>query len=168
MVGAKLVFPRMCTAEKLDIPLDLMVAEKVTINEGAPAIFLPMLDYLRSLPEKPHSENLRMISGATEPPLAMTQGYAEFGAEIIHAYGATEMGPLVTCNVTKPSLSGLSEEQRWEQKKQQGLPLCGLEVKIVDGEGRELGPGSGESGKGIPAAGRRTRSPSPFAGEERD
>ncbi len=147
MVGAKLVFPGMYTAEQLDILVDLMIAEKVTINEGAPAIFLPMLEYLRSLPEKPHFENLRMVSGATEPPLAMMQGYAEFGAEIIHAYGATETGPVVTCNVAKPSLSGLSEDQRWEQKKQQGLPVCGLDVKIVDVEGRELGPGSGESGE---------------------
>lgn len=147
MVGAKLVFPGMYTAQQPDILVDLMIAEKVTINAGAPAIFLPMLEYLRSLPEKPNFENLRMVSGATEPPLAMMQGYAEFGVEIIHAYGATETAPLVTCNVAKPSLSGMSEEQRWEQKKRQGLPICGLEVKIVGGEDQELEPGSGESGE---------------------
>ena len=147
MVGAKLVFPGRYTADKLDVLVDLMVSEKVTFNEGAPAIFLPMLEYLRSLPEKAHFENLRMISGATEPPLAMMKGFAEFGAEIIHAYGATETTPIVTCNISKPSLSALSEDQRWEQKKKQGLPLCGLEVKIVGDDGQELAPGSGESGE---------------------
>ncbi len=147
MVGAKLVFPGMYTADKLEPLVDLMVSEKVTVNEGAPAIFLPMLEYLRSLPERPHFENLRMISGATEPPLAMMKGYAEFGAEIIHAYGATETTPLVTCNIEKASLADRSEDERWEHKKRQGLPITGLDVKVVDMNGEEIPPGSGESGE---------------------
>lgn len=144
MVGAKIVFPGMYTAETLNILVDLMVAEKVTINEGAPAIFLPMLQYLEKLPGKPRFNNLRMLSGATEPPLAMMKGFAEFGAEIIHAYGATETTPLVTCNLTKPSLSNLSEEQRWELRKCQGLTVSGLDIKTVDGSGAEL-PHDGKS-----------------------
>jgi fatty-acyl-CoA synthase len=147
MVGAKLVFPGMYTAEKLDALVDLMISEKVTINEGAPAIFMPMLQYLRSLPEKPQFENLRMISGATEPPLAMMKGFAEFGADIIHAYGATETSPLVVCNLPKPSLAGLSEDEKWELKKKQGLPICGLDIKIVDDEGNELPPETESAGE---------------------
>lgn len=147
MVGGKLVFPGMYTAENIEVLIDLMISEKVTINEGAPAIFLPMLEYLRSLPEQPYFDNLRMVCGATEPPLAMMKGFAEYGAEIIHAYGATETGPLATCNISKPSLGELSAEERWEQKKQQGLPLNGLDLKIVDGDGNEIAPGSGESGE---------------------
>jgi len=138
LVGAKLVFPGMYTAEKLDILVDLMISEDVTINEGAPAIFLPMLQYLRSLPEKPKFSNLRMISGATEPPLSMMKGFAEFGAEIIHAYGATETCPLVTCNILKPSLHDLSEDDKWELRKKQGIPICGLDIKITDGDRKEL------------------------------
>lgn len=144
MVGAKLVFPGMYTAETLNVLVDLMVSEQVTINEGAPAIFLPMLQYLRELPEKPHFNNLRMVSGATEPPLSMMKGFAEFGAEIIHAYGATETTPLVTCNLNKTSLSNLSEEERWELRKCQGLPISGLDIKIVDESGVEL-PHDGKS-----------------------
>ncbi len=144
IVGAKLVFPGMYTAEKLEPLVDLMIAEKVTVNQGAPAILIPMLQYLQSLEEQPTFNNLRIISGATEPPLSMMKGFAKYGAEIIHAYGATETTPLVTLNTIKPSLDELSEEELWNLKKKQGLPISGLEVKIVDALGNEL-PHDGES-----------------------
>ncbi|WP_246804539.1 hypothetical protein [Desulfosarcina cetonica] len=37
-----------------------------------------LIDGFPSTPEKPKFDNLRMISGATEPPLAMMKGFAEF------------------------------------------------------------------------------------------
>ncbi len=146
-VGAKLVFPGMYTAETTNVLVDLMVAEKVTLNEGAPAILMPMLDYLRSLPEKPRFHNLRIVSGATEPPLAMMRGYAEFGADIVHAYGATETTPIVTSNLLKPSIAAWPEAERWELRKKQGLPVCGIDVRIVDPAGQELPPGEGNAGE---------------------
>ena len=146
-VGAKLVFPGMYTADTTHVLVDLMVAEKVTINEGSPAILMPMLDYLRSLPDKPRFENLRIVSGATEPPLAMMRGYAAFGADIVHAYGATETTPIVTSNLLKPSIAGWPEADRWELRKKQGLPVCGIDVKIVDPTGRELPPGDETTGE---------------------
>lgn len=144
VVGAKLVFPGMYTAETLNVLVDLMISEKVTLNQGAPAILIPMLQYLDSLPEKPKFKNLRIISGATEPPLSMMKGFAEYGADIIHAYGSTETCPLVTFNTTKPSLAGMSDTKKWDLKKKQGLPFNGLDVKIVDAAGNEL-PHDGES-----------------------
>lgn len=147
LVGAKLVFPGMYTAEKLDVLVDLMISEKVTVNQGAPAILIPMLQYLESLSEKPKFENLRIISGATEPPLSMMEGFAKYGADIIHAYGATETTPLVTFNALKPSLSGMTESEKWDLKKKQGLPMNGLNFRIVDYEGNDMphdGVSSGE------------------------
>lgn len=143
-IGAKLVFPGMYTAEKLDVLVDLMIAEKVTLTAGAPAIFLPMLHYLRSLPDKAKFDNLRMLSGATEPPLAMMKGFSEFGADVVHVYGATETTPLATTNLPKPSMANWPENDRWDLRKRQGLTLCGLEIKVVDAQGKEL-PRDGES-----------------------
>lgn len=144
LVGAKLVFPGMYTAETLDVLVDLMISEKVTINQGAPAILIPMLQYLDSLTEKPSFENLRILSGATEPPLSMMKGFAGYGADILHAYGATETSPLAVLNTFKPSLAGLSETEKWELKKKQGMPLIGLDIKIADPLGNAL-PHDGES-----------------------
>jgi fatty-acyl-CoA synthase len=137
IAGAKLVFPGRYTLEEMKILVDIMLNEKVTVTAGAPAVFIPMLNYLRRLEPKPKF-NIRAFSGATEPPLAMMKGLKEFGIEIIHAYGATETSPLVCYNFLKPELENLSEEEKWEIKRRQGIPVFGVDVKIVDESGKEL------------------------------
>ena len=80
-----------------------------------------------------------MASGATEPPLSMMRAYWDMGgAEIIHAYGATETTPLVTVNLLKPSLQHLSMEEQWEIKKKQGIAISGVDVKITKPDGTEV------------------------------
>lgn len=142
MVGAKFVLAGPYTLKTLEPLVDLMIQEKVTVSAGAPAILMPMLEYMRGLKERPRFEEVRIFSGATEPPLEMIKGYEEFGVEIIHAYGATEASPLVLGNRLKPHLrERLSEEERWDWRKKQGLPATGLDIKIVDAEGNEVPPG---------------------------
>ncbi len=145
MVGARLVLPGRYTLEDPSSLVDLLVTEKVTVSCGAPAIFMPMLQYIQKMPEKPDLTGLRMFSGATEPPLSMMKGFWDLGkAEIIHAYGATETTPLVTCNLLKPSLKNMPIEEQWELRKKQGLPVVGIDVRIADPEGKEQ-PHDGKS-----------------------
>ncbi|WP_287152541.1 long-chain fatty acid--CoA ligase [Candidatus Solincola tengchongensis] len=145
LVGAKLVFPGMYTLEMANVLVDMLLAEKVTVTCGAPAIFMPMLEYIRKMDPKPDLKGCRMVSGASEPPLAMMKEYWELGkADVIHAYGATETTPLVSINFLKDSLQDLSEEERWDLKRKQGIPVVGIDVKLVDEEGNEL-PFDGKS-----------------------
>jgi fatty-acyl-CoA synthase len=140
MVGARLVFPGMYTLEKLEALCRLMVEEKVTVSAGAPAIFMPFLEYIRGLEDKPDLTGARLFSGASEPPVAMMQGFRDLtGAEIIHAYGATETSPLVTVNRLKPWLEReLSDDQKWDLKRKQGFGVVGLDIKVVDALGQEV------------------------------
>lgn len=147
MMGAKLIFPGRYMAEQPGLLVDLMIQEQVTVANGAPAIFLPMLHYIKTLDQKPDFSRARFLSGATEPPLSMMKEYKELtGAEIIHAYGATETTPLVCINYRlKPSLQRkLSEEEKWDLKRKQGLPVTGIDIKICDSEGNEV-PRDGKS-----------------------
>jgi len=138
MAGTKLVFPGRYAVDNLAPVIELMKSEKVTATAGAPAIFLPMLNYLQKVEPKPMF-NIRAWSGATEPPLAVMKGLKEFGIEIIHAYGATETSPLVCYNYVKPELrEKLSEEEIWELKRKQGIPAFGIEVMLVDENGNKL------------------------------
>ncbi|WNS76174.1 long-chain-fatty-acid--CoA ligase [Bacillus sp. DTU_2020_1000418_1_SI_GHA_SEK_038] len=135
MMGAKMIFPGRYTAEDTSPLVDLMIEENVTITAGSPAIFLPMLHYIRTLNEKPDLSRARFLSGATEPPISMMRGFKELtGAEIIHAYGATETTPLVAMNyLLNPILRNrLTDEEKWDLKRKQGLQVSGIDYKLCD------------------------------------
>ncbi len=140
LVGAKVVLPGMYNLQRLDQLAAFMDQEKVTASSGAPALLMPMLEYIRGLEEKPDFTGARILSGATEPPLAMMKGYWELtGAEIIHAYGATETSPLVSVNRLKPWLAEeLSEDEKWDLRRKQGYVVTGLDVKLIDSDGNEV------------------------------
>ncbi len=146
MVGAKFVLPGMYNVADLGSLAKLMVDEKVTVTAGAPALFMPMLEYIKKLDQKPDMTGARMLCGASEPPLSMMKEYYELtGAEIVHAYGATETSPLVTLNRIKPWLLGaISDEEKWDLKRKQGFPVVGVDLKIVNDKGETL-PHDGKS-----------------------
>lgn len=139
-IGCKYVLPGMYNIADLGSLAEPLVSEGVTVTAGAPALFMPMLEYIRKLDQKPDLAGARMISGATEPALAMMKDYYELtGAEIVHAYGATETTPMVTINRLKPWLEKeLTDEEKWDLKRKQGYPVVGLDLKIADHNGNEL------------------------------
>ncbi|RFU66034.1 long-chain-fatty-acid--CoA ligase [Peribacillus glennii] len=148
MMGSKIILPGRFTAEDTSVLVDLMLQEKVTLAAGSPAIFLPMLHYIRTLEEKPDFSKARFLSGASEPPVSMMRGFKELtGAEIIHAYGATETTPLVSINYRlNPSLQNkLTEEEKWDLRRKQGLPVTGIDIKLCDPDTGEELPRDGKS-----------------------
>ncbi len=140
LVGAKFVLPGMYNLERLDLLAELMVQEGVTSTAGAPALLMPMLEYIKKLDPKPDLRGARLLCGATEPPLAMMKDFFHLtGAEIVHAYGATETSPLTSVNRLKPWLEeSLSEDEKWDLRRKQGYVVTGLDVKVLDPGGREV------------------------------
>lgn len=145
MMANKLVLPGRYTMEDTAPLVDAMIAEGVSVTNGAPAIFLPMLRYIEALPVKPDLSRLRLLCGGSEPPLSMMMGLHELtGAEVVHAYGGTETSPLVTMNRLKPSLRELPAQEQWNRRRSQGLPIAGVDIKVLGPDDREL-PHDGES-----------------------
>lgn len=148
--AGKVVLPGRYTADNTALLVDAMIAENVTVANGAPAIFAPMLSYIKTLDEAPDFHRTRLLSGATEPALSLMRDFYEItGADVIHGYGATETTPLVTVNAAvKPSLRDtLSADERWDLKRYQGLLLNGVDFRVVDEAGVDLphdGASSGE------------------------
>ena len=138
-VGAKLVLPGRFSAEDVAPVAQALVTEGVTVANGAPAVFAPVLEYIRGLDTPPDLSHTRLISGSTEPPVALMKGFSDLtGANFIHAYGASETSPVVTANTfVKPGMD-LTEEEFWDLKRSQGLPVLGVEMKVVDPTGQEL------------------------------
>ena len=140
LMANKLVLPGRYVAEDTAPLTEAIINEGVTVTNGAPAIFQPMLQYIETLATKPNLTRLRMLTGATEPPISMMIGFHDLtGAEVIHAYGATETTPMVTINRLKPSLKArLSPEDRWNLKRKQGLLITGVDVKLLTADGQEV------------------------------
>jgi fatty-acyl-CoA synthase len=145
--AAKIVLPGRYLAQDTSVLVDAMIAEHVTVANGAPAIFQPMMDYIKTLDVAPDFSRARLLSGATEPSLSLMRDFHDItGADVIHAYGATETTPLVAVNkALKPSLRGvMSDEEKWDLKRKQGLPVNGIDIRIVDAEGNDQ-PHDGKS-----------------------
>lgn len=140
LMATKIVLPGRYSLEDAPLLIDACLREGVTVSNGAPAILMSMLRYAESLLQAPDLHRLRLICGASEPPLAMMQGFhALTGAEVIHAYGGTETSPVVTINRLKPQLrTSLNAEERWNLRTKQGLPVPGVDIKLLSPDNREL------------------------------
>jgi len=62
----------------------------------------------------------------------------EFGVQVKHGWGMTEMSPVGTVNSPKAKHLGMSPAERFALSLKQGRPIFGVQMKIVDGEGKEL------------------------------
>ena len=139
-VGAQMVLPGRFTLDDMDMLTEAILEQGVTLAPAAPAILMPMLRSLKRMDTPPRLDGLRFLCGASEPPVSMMRAFHELtGAEVIHAYGATETSPVVSLNWMKPSVaSKVSEEEAWEMRKYQGLVVAGVDLKIVDPAGEEV------------------------------
>ncbi|WP_153504363.1 long-chain-fatty-acid--CoA ligase [Cumulibacter manganitolerans] len=147
LAAAKVVLPGRYTADDTSVLVDAMINEQVTVANGAPAIFQPMMNYIKTLDEKPDFSRARLLSGATEPPVSLMRDFKEItGADVIHAYGATETTPMVATNVGVKATLGdaFDDDQRWDLKRNQGLMLNGVDFRLVDADGNDL-PFDGEA-----------------------
>ena len=56
----------------------------------------------------------------------------------MHGWGMTEMSPVGTIGSPKAKHANLSADERFALSLKQGRPLYGVEMKIVDADGKEL------------------------------
>ena len=74
----------------------------------------------------------------------------EYGVEVLHGWGMTEMGPVGAVCGMDPAMAALPVAEQRRAKQKQGRALWSVEFKIVDDQGRRL-PHDGKSAG--PAAG---------------
>jgi 3-(methylthio)propionyl---CoA ligase len=117
---------------------DLFENEKVTFSAATPTIWLGLLQYLEVRGLR-LSTLERILIGGSAAPLTLIKTLGEvYGVNVLHAWGMTEMSPLGTVNNLKLKHLSMSEARLDAVRVKQGRPVFGVEMKIVDGEGREL------------------------------
>ena len=133
--GAKLVFP----GSRLDGAslYELFEAEGVTLSLGVPTIWLGFVAHLEATGAR--CTTLRgVLSGGAAVPPALTEAFEDRGITLVQGWGMTEMSPLGTVSALKAKHLGLDAARQRAIKAKAGRPVFGVEMKIVDGDGRIL------------------------------
>jgi fatty-acyl-CoA synthase len=112
--------------------------EGVTMSAGVPTIWLGLLQYLQANKLKLSTVKRLVIGGSAAPPAMIRNFDEQFGVTVLHAWGMTEMSPLGTVNTYKKKHLALPAADRDRIRLNQGRAIFGVEMKIIDGEGKEL------------------------------
>ena len=123
----------------------LISEHRVTVSLGVPTIWVGLLDYLARADTDYDLSSLRVVvSGGSAVPESMIQAFRErLGVEMVQAYGMTEASPLVSYNRLPTQLDHLDAAARLPEQAKQGMPVFGVDLRLVDENGRDL-PWDGE------------------------
>ncbi len=136
LVGAKLVFP----GPHLDGKslYELFEKEKVTFSAGVPTVWLGLITYMQQNKLKFSTFKRTVIGGSACPPAMMRTLENDFGIEVIHAWGMTEMSPIGTVSKLKSKHDTLDPEARHKLLEKQGRVVYGVDLLILDDDDQPL------------------------------
>jgi len=136
VAGAKLVLPgaRMDGASLFK----LMDDEEVTFTLGVPTVWMGLLSYMKEMGRKPRALRRVLVGGAAVSEAMIDEFELCYGVDVSHAWGMTETTPLGVVNTLKPKFENLPRDQKMAQKLKQGRVVFGVDMRIVDDDGRVL------------------------------
>ena len=142
MVGADQIFAG-ANPQPPDI-CRMIQNERITFTGAVPTVWIA----IKELCEKEGYDisSLRTIAiGGSAAPRSLQQAYAKnFGVQMSHAWGMTEMTPLGTVTRLKSYMEDWSEEKKYDVYSRVGYASVGVDIRIVDDSGAVL-PWDGES-----------------------
>lgn len=121
----------------------LMNEEKVTHSAGVPTVWLGMFQHIDATGETPRNLELVTIGGSAAPR-AMIERLMNMGIRVGHAWGMTETSPIGTMGAPPHDWHDLSFDQQVEVVTKQGRVPFGVQLRVVDDEGR-VQPRDGKS-----------------------
>ena len=121
----------------------LMNEEKVTHSAGVPTVWLSMFQHMDATGEQP--EHLRIVTiGGSAAPRTMIERLMKMGIRVGHAWGMTETSPIGTIGSPPANWHELSFEEQVDLVAKQGRVPFGVELRVVDDDGKEQ-PRDGQS-----------------------
>ena len=136
MTGTKLVFP----GQHLDGKSlhGLFEAEGVTMSAGVPTVWLGLLNHMKEQKLKFSTLKSVVIGGSAAPPAMIRAFQEDYGVQVLHAWGMTEMSPLGTVCTFKAKHAKSSKDERYALQNKVGRVIYGVDTRIVGEDGNEL------------------------------
>ncbi len=134
LTGAKLVFP----GGQLDgqSVYELIEAEGVTFAAGVPTVWQMLLTHMLPKGLKFSTLQRTVIGGSACPPAMIDAFRDDYGVDVLHAWGMTELSPLGTLCTLKNKHLKLPAEQQMKIRLKQGRAIYGIDMKIVNDQGQ--------------------------------
>ncbi|QHE88989.1 3-(methylthio)propionyl-CoA ligase [Hydrogenophaga sp. BPS33] len=136
LAGCKLVLPGPALDGKS--VHGLIEAEGVTFAAGVPTVWQMLLGHMQSNGLRFKTLTRTVIGGSACPPAMIRAFQEQYGVEVLHAWGMTEISPLGTVCALKNRHDALDDEARMSVRTKQGRALFGVDMKIVGGDESEL------------------------------
>jgi fatty-acyl-CoA synthase len=136
MVGAKIVL-----SGRFLQPADIahmIESERATFSAGVPTLWMGVYGLLEH--EKHDISSLRSIvcAGSALPRQFVEWYEQKYRIKVMLAWGMTETTPIATVMALKAHLDSLPSKQRYDVLSRHGLPVAGIDVRILDEAGKEL------------------------------
>ncbi len=136
LTGAKLVFPGGALDGKS--VYELIESEGVTFAAGVPTVWQMLLGHMKPAGLKFSTLNRTVIGGSACPPAMIDAFREDYGVDVLHAWGMTELSPLGTVCTLKNKHLKLPPGEQMKIRMKQGRCIYGIDMKIVDSEGQVL------------------------------
>jgi fatty-acyl-CoA synthase len=123
--------------------LELMASERVTYAAGVPTIWMGMLPLVGDY-DLSHLD--RVMCGGSAVPRSLSEAWrAAVGMPIMQGWGMTETSPVASLSTLRAEFVDAPPETQAAVRATVGLPLVGLEVRIVDTAMDQIQPWDDES-----------------------
>lgn len=116
----------------------LIIDEGVTFTAAVPTVWLGMLQYLEKTGQSLGALKDVVIGGAAAPRFMIKAFQEQYGVTVRHAWGMTEMSPLGSIGTLTAATAALDADGQLDVQTKQGRGLFGVQMRIVNDEGREL------------------------------
>ena len=135
LTGAKLVFPGAGMDGKSIY--ELIEGEGVSYAAGVPTVWQMLLTHMKSNNLKFSTLKRTVIGGSACPPAMINTFRDDYGVDVLHAWGMTELSPLGTLCTLKNKHLKLPAQEQMQIRMKQGRAIFGIDMKIVDGDGKD-------------------------------
>jgi len=135
LTGAKLVFPGPGMDGKS--VYEMIENEGVTYAAGVPTVWQMLLTYMKPNGLKFSTLKRTVIGGSACPPAMIDAFRDDYGVDVLHAWGMTELSPLGTLCTLKNKHLKLPEDAQMKLRLKQGRAIYGVDMKIVNEAGQE-------------------------------
>jgi 3-(methylthio)propionyl---CoA ligase len=114
---------------------ELMDAEHVRSSWGVPTVWLGLLAEMKKRGRKPVGLSEVIIGGSAAPRPMIETFERDYGINVVHAWGMTEMSPIGSVGRLTPEQDELPLAERITLKTTQGHRMYGVDFKIIGEDG---------------------------------